>query len=105
MPGFVFTRWRHRPVRPRWAGAADRPELARAGERPADGDHGRAIRCGRLPFAPVAPSPCVTAQWIVGADARDQQRQPLVLMDSRAICAPNGTPLMIVATQARVTAQ
>jgi len=27
----------------------------------------------------------------------------LVLLDSQAICAPNGTPLMILATQTRVT--
>ncbi|MBK6429323.1 MAG: hypothetical protein WAW03_02180 [Anaerolineae bacterium] len=56
-------------------------------------------------FAPGAPSPCVTAQWIVGATRVTSNGQPLLLLDSQAICAPNGTPLMIVATQARVTAQ
>jgi hypothetical protein len=28
----------------------------------------------------------------------------LLLLDSQAVCVPNGTPLMIVATQTRVTA-
>ena len=28
--------------------------------------------------------------------------QPLVLMDSQAVCVPNGTPLMPVAAQPRV---
>ncbi len=56
-------------------------------------------------FAPVAPSPCITAQWIIGATRVTSNGQPLVLMDSQAICVPNGTPLMIVATQVRVTAQ
>jgi len=57
------------------------------------------------PFVPVAPSPCITAQWIVGATRVTSNGQPLVLLDSQAICVPNGTPLLIVATQARVTAQ
>ena len=30
--------------------------------------------------------------------------QPLLLFDSQAICAPTGTPLLIVASQTRVTA-
>jgi hypothetical protein len=30
--------------------------------------------------------------------------QPLLLLDSQAICAPTGTPLMIVMTQTRATA-
>jgi hypothetical protein len=30
--------------------------------------------------------------------------QPVLLLDSQALCAPNGTPLLIVTTQTRVTA-
>jgi len=30
--------------------------------------------------------------------------QPLLLLDSQAICAPTGTPLTIAVTQTRVTA-
>jgi len=48
------------------------------------------------------PMPCVTAQWVVAATRVTSNGQPLVLMDSQAICAPNGTPLVPVAAQTRV---
>lgn len=48
------------------------------------------------------PVPCVTAQWVVAATRVFSSGQPLVLMDSQAICAPNGTPLLAVAAQTRV---
>lgn len=51
-----------------------------------------------------APSPCVTATWVTGATRVLSDGQPLVLLDSQAMCAPNGTPLAIVGTQTRVTA-
>ena len=54
------------------------------------------------PFVPVAPSPCITAQWIVAATRVTSNGQPLVLMDSQAICAPNGTPLLPLVAQTRV---
>jgi hypothetical protein len=50
------------------------------------------------------PSPCVTANWIVAATRVTSDGQPVLLVDSQAICAPNGTPLVILATQTRVTA-
>lgn len=50
-----------------------------------------------------APSPCVTANWVSAATRITSLGQPVVLTDSQAICAPNGTPLTIVATQTRVT--
>ena len=49
-----------------------------------------------------SPVPCVTGQWIVAAMRVFSNGQPLVLMDSQAICAPNGTPLIPVAVQTRV---
>jgi hypothetical protein len=55
------------------------------------------------PFAPVAPSPCLTAQWVTAATRLTSNGLPLLLLDSQAICAPNGTPLVILATQSRVT--
>jgi hypothetical protein len=55
------------------------------------------------PFVPAAPSPCITAQWIVAATRVTSNGQPLVLMDSQAICAPNGTPLLPIVAQMRVT--
>jgi hypothetical protein len=56
-----------------------------------------------LPPPPAANGPCVTAQWLTGSTRIVSNGQPLVLLDSQAICAPTGTPLMIVATQVRVT--
>jgi hypothetical protein len=50
-----------------------------------------------------SPVPCVTAQWVAAALRVFSNGQPLVLMDSRAICAPNGTPLFPTAAQMRVT--
>lgn len=49
------------------------------------------------------PSPCVTAQWITAATRITSNGQPLLLLDSQAVCAPNGTPLLILATQTRVS--
>lgn len=48
------------------------------------------------------PSPCVTGQWIVAATRVFSNGQPVVLMDSQAICTPNGTPLLPVSAQTRV---
>ena len=56
------------------------------------------------PFVPPAPGPCVTAQWVLGATRVTSNGQPLLLLDSQAICAPTGTPLLILGTQTRVTA-
>ena len=57
--------------------------------------------CGMPP--PLAGNgPCVTAQWITGSVRVLSNGQPLVLFDSQAICAPTGTPLLIVASQFRV---
>ncbi|MGH7230114.1 MAG: hypothetical protein ACREJU_01985 [Nitrospiraceae bacterium] len=57
------------------------------------------------PFAPGGVlTPCVTAQWMTAATRVTSNGQPLLLLDSQAVCVPNGTPLMIVATQTRVTA-
>ncbi|HEX5503424.1 MAG TPA: hypothetical protein VFW96_12435 [Thermomicrobiales bacterium] len=54
------------------------------------------------PFVPPAGNgPCVTAQWLVGAARVLAGGAPVVLQDSRAICAPTGTGLTVVATQVR----
>ena len=49
-----------------------------------------------------SPVPCVTAQWVTGAIRVKSLGMPVLLMDSQAICAPNGTPLIIAVTQPRV---
>lgn len=59
-----------------------------------------------LPPPPAANGPCVTGQWIPpsGSLRVTSNGQPLVVVSSQAICAPSGTPLLIAATQTRVTA-
>jgi hypothetical protein len=49
-----------------------------------------------------SPVPCVTGQWVVAATRVFSNGQPLVLIDSQAVCAPNGTPLLPLAAQTRV---
>ncbi|HRQ40307.1 MAG TPA: hypothetical protein PLD25_20540 [Chloroflexota bacterium] len=56
-----------------------------------------------LPPPPAANGPCVTAQFVTAATRITSNGQPLLLLDSQAICAPTGTPLLIVLTQPRVT--
>jgi hypothetical protein len=55
-------------------------------------------------FVPPANGPCVTAQFVSAATRVTSNGQPVLLLDSQAICAPTGTPLLIVLTQTRVTA-
>lgn len=57
-----------------------------------------------FPPPPTANGPCVTAQWLVGSARVTSNGQPLVVLSSQAICAPTGTPLLILVTQTRVTA-
>ncbi len=49
-----------------------------------------------------SPSPCVTAQWTTAALRVKAGGQPVLLQDSQATCAPNGTPVNILVTQVRV---
>lgn len=48
------------------------------------------------------PSPCVTAQWVSAASRVLAGGVPVLLQDSQAVCAPNGTGVNVVATQTRV---
>ncbi|MGB6143986.1 MAG: hypothetical protein WBG33_06750 [Rhodanobacter sp.] len=57
-----------------------------------------------LPPPTAANGPCVSAQFVTAATRVTSNGQPLLLFDSQAICAPTGTPLLIVASQTRVTA-
>jgi len=49
-----------------------------------------------------APSPCVTGQYVTSATRVTSNALPLLLLDSQAVCVPNGTPLMAVVAQPRV---
>ena len=53
----------------------------------------------------ATPTPCVTAQWMVGATRVFSNGQPVLLVDSQAVCVPNGTPVTAVVSQTRVSAQ
>jgi len=57
-----------------------------------------------FPPPPTANGPCVTAQWLSGTTRVLSNGQPLLVQSSQGICAPTGTPLIIAATQTRVTA-
>jgi hypothetical protein len=56
-----------------------------------------------LPPPPAANGPCVTAQFVTAATRVTSNGQPLLLLDSQAICVPSGTPLLIIVTQTRAT--
>jgi hypothetical protein len=57
-----------------------------------------------FPPPPAGNGPCVTAQFITAATRVLIAGQPVLLLDSQAICAPTGTPTLILATQTRVAA-
>jgi hypothetical protein len=51
---------------------------------------------------PVAGGPCVAAQFVSASTRLVSDGQAVLLADSQAVCAPTGTPLLIIATQTRV---
>ena len=56
-----------------------------------------------LPPPPAANGPCITAQWVSAATRVTSNGQPVLLLDSQAICAPTATPLVVTVTQIRVS--
>ena len=48
------------------------------------------------------PQPCVTAQWVTAAARVRASGMPVLLQDSQAVCAPNGTGVIVAVTQVRV---
>ncbi len=67
---------------------------------------GMAVVLQTAPFAvtgcPFPQAPCVSGQFLTGAVRVRVQGQPVLLQDSRAVCAPSGAPLHIIQTQPRV---
>jgi hypothetical protein len=55
-----------------------------------------------LPPPIVANGPCVTAAWLSGSLCVFAYGNPVLLQDSQALCAPSGTPLLILGTQVAV---
>ena len=56
------------------------------------------------PLVPPPLPPCVSAQWIMGTLRVTSLGQPLVVQSGVAISIPNGTPLIPVVMQTRVSA-
>jgi hypothetical protein len=56
-----------------------------------------------FPPPPAGNGPCVSAQFLTGSVRITSNGQPLLLLDSQALCVPTGTPLLITVTQTRVT--
>lgn len=56
-----------------------------------------------MPPPPNGNGPCASAQFTTAATRITSFGQPLLLLDSRATCVPTGTPLLVTATQTRVT--
>jgi hypothetical protein len=56
-----------------------------------------------MPPPSAGNGPCVTAQWVTAATRVTSNGEPLLLLDSQAVCAPTGTPLLVAITQTRVT--
>jgi hypothetical protein len=54
-----------------------------------------------FPPPSAANGPCVSAQFMTSALRVTSNGQPLLLLDSQAICVPTGTPLLITVTQTR----
>lgn len=57
-----------------------------------------------MPPPPAGNGPCVTGQCLTGSVRVLSLGQPLIVQSSTSICAPTGTPLLIVMTQTRVLA-
>lgn len=57
-----------------------------------------------LPPPNAANGPCVSASWITGTTRVTSMGQPLLVQSSQSLCTPTGTPLVITATQTRVSA-
>ena len=57
-----------------------------------------------LPPPTGANGPCISAQFVTASTRVTSLGQPLLLIDSQSICAPTGTPALILAAQTRVFA-
>lgn len=57
-----------------------------------------------FPPPPNGNGPCISAQCMTGTVRVTSLGQPLLVQTSQGICVPTGTPLIIIATQPRVSA-
>jgi hypothetical protein len=56
------------------------------------------------PLVPPPLPPCVAAQYVTGTTRVTSNGQPLVISSGQAVSIPNGTPLIPVSPQTRVSA-
>jgi len=73
---------------------------------------GQPVVCGGAPYAiagcplvPPAPGPCVTGQFMTMATRVTAGGQPVLLSTGQSNGIPPGTPLVVMNTQTRVSAQ
>jgi hypothetical protein len=57
-----------------------------------------------MPPPPAGNGPCTMGQFSIGSTRVLANGLPVVLIDSKGLCVPTGTPLLVIATQTRVTA-
>lgn len=57
-----------------------------------------------LPPPIAANGPCVSGTWFTGTTRVLADGQPLLVQSSTSVCAPSGTPMLVVGTQTRVSA-
>ena len=55
-----------------------------------------------FPPPPAGNGPCVVANWVMGAVRVKANGIPVLLQDSKAICVPTGTGLIVSVVQPRV---
>jgi hypothetical protein len=82
---------------------ATSPRVLASGQPIVTQQDGYTVAGCTLPPPPAGNGPCVSAQWVRGAVRVFSLGVPVLLLDSQALCAPTGTPLVIGATQTRVT--
>ena len=56
-----------------------------------------------LPPPPNGNGPCATGKFLSAAARLKSGGQPLLLVDSKGICAPSATPIEVKSTQQRAT--
>ncbi len=54
------------------------------------------------PLPPIAGGPCVAANWVVASTRVKVMGMPVLLLDSQAVCAPTGVPVVVIPGQVRV---
>jgi hypothetical protein len=52
----------------------------------------------------IALSPCVAAQWVIGATRVFAGGAPVLVQSSQALCPPTASPVVVIITQTRVAA-